>query len=118
MAIFQTASKISPADPCERTEILVEKDHDLIVSRRTRVFRGFAWGQEIIKEVKEANGEMNMTTYTYYQNPAEKNKYRQVQTVIHPDGSWETFDYDRKDFFSPLVKRVVARGTAGTNKSR
>ena len=63
-------SEINSDDPGERTEILVKRDHDVVVYRRTRVFRGFAWGQEIVKEIEEENGEVKTTSYTFYQDPA------------------------------------------------
>jgi hypothetical protein len=109
-------SEVNSSDPCQRTEVLVKKDRGIVVSRRSRVFRGFAWGQEIVKQVDEQNGEAKTTTYTYYQDPAEENRYRQVESVTNPDGSWEKYDYDQVR--SSLVKRVIASGAPGTSKPK
>ena len=83
-------------------------------------FRGFAWGQEIVKQVEEEKGEAKTTAYTFYQDPAEKDRYSRVESVTNPDGSWEKYDYDydQKGFFGRLMQRVVASGAAGTSKSQ
>lgn len=110
-------SEINSDDPCERTEILVKRDHDVVIYKRTRVFRGFAWGQEIVKEIEEENGEVKTTSYTFYQDPAERNRYRQVESVTNPDGSWERYDYEQKDSFSPVIRRIVASSATGTSRT-
>src|SRR5947207_8280518 len=89
-------SEVNSSDPCQRTEVLVKKDRGLVTYRRSRVFRGFAWGQEIIKQVDEQNGEAKTTAYTFYQDPAEENRYSRVESITNPDGSWEKYDYDQK----------------------
>ena len=116
--VYLKTSEINRSDPCERTEILAKKNRGLVVYRRTRVFRGFAWGQEIVKQVEEENGEAKTTAYTFYQDAAEKDRYSRVESVTNPDGSWEKYDYDydQKGFFGRLMKRVVASGAPGTSK--
>jgi hypothetical protein len=101
-------SQVDSSDPCQRTEVLVKKDRGVVVYRRSRVFRGFAWGQEIIKQVEEQNGEVKTTAYTFYQDPAEQNRYGRVESVTNPDGSWEKYDYDQKGGY--IVSRVIASG--------
>jgi hypothetical protein len=116
---FKT-SEINPEDPCERTEILVEQKSGSCLCKRTRVYRGFAWGQEIVKETQESDGESRTTTYAYYTNPAEQDRYRHLQTITFPDGSWETYDYkyELKGLFGSLIKNVVASGGRGDTKPR
>jgi len=69
-----------------------------------------------VKLIEESNGRSETTTYIFYQDPAERDRYRHVKTITFPDGSWETYDYHQKDLFSSLTKRVVARGDKETNK--
>ena len=116
--VYLKTSEINISDPCQRTEILEKKDRGLVIHRRTRVFRGFAWGQEIVKQVDEENGEAKTTAYTFYQDPEEKDSYSRVESVTNPDGSWEKYDYqyDQKGFFGRLMKVVVATGAPGTSK--
>jgi hypothetical protein len=107
--VSEKTSVINPADPCERTEVLVKKDNGILVSRRTRVFRGFPWGQELVSEGEEERGYIRTTTYTYYQNPIESYRYAHVETITFPDGSWETYDYptDARGF---VHQTVIASG--------
>lgn len=103
-------STINPEDPCERTEVCMQLEAGSCLCKTTKVYRGFPWGQEIVRITEESNGKSETTTYAYYQNPAEQDRYRQVQTITFPDGSWEKYDYHQKDRFSSLEKRVIATG--------
>jgi len=88
--------------------VRVENENGVQVRRRTRVFRGFAWAQELVSESEEERGEIKTTTYTYYQNPREPG-YMSVQTKTFPDGSWETYDYP-SDARGNVHQRVIASG--------
>jgi hypothetical protein len=112
--VYLKTSEIDSSDPCQRTEILAKKNRGLVTYTRTRVFRGFAWGQEIVKQVEEENGRAKTTAYTFHQDPAESDNYSRVESVTNPDGSWEKYVYEQKG--SSLVKRVVASGGPGTTK--
>ena len=114
--VSMKTSEVNSSDPCQRTEVLVKKDRGLVIYKRTRVFRGFAWGQEIVKQVDEQNGEAKTTAYTYYQDPAEENRYRRVESVTNPDGSWEKYDYDPQKSSGSIVQRVIASGVLGKSK--
>jgi hypothetical protein len=106
--IVEKTSVINPQDPCERTEVRVQNENGIIVRRRTRVFRGFSWAQELISESEEERGQTKTTTYTYYENPRQPG-YMNVQTKTLPDGSWETYDYPA-DARGSIHQRVIASG--------
>ena len=97
--VYLKTSEINSSDPCQRTEILVKKDRGLIIYRRTRIFRGFAWGQEIVKQVDEENGEAKTAAYTFYQNPVEKDRYSRVESHKNPGGVVKSTLGKRRFFF-------------------
>jgi len=78
-----------------RVETMVVKDNSLlIVSKLSRTYHTFAWGEELIQEVLDPDGAALKTVYTYYENQAETGRYTKLKSIVAPDGSWEKYDYD------------------------
>jgi RHS repeat-associated protein len=65
-----------------------------VVSKVARTYHQFPWKEELIKEVTDPNGAALTNTYTYFQNENETGRFRRLQSVTRPDGSWEQYDYD------------------------
>jgi RHS repeat-associated protein len=64
------------------------------ISKIARTYHQFAWGEELIKVVVDPDGAALTTLYTYYENSSEVGRFRRLQSVVNPDGSWEKYDYD------------------------
>ena len=78
-----------------RTETTITKDAGgIIAAKVARTFQTFPWGEEVIKEVVAPDLAALTTTYKFYENPAEANRYGRAESVTNPDGSWEKYDYD------------------------
>jgi RHS repeat-associated protein len=81
--------------PTARTETFVVKGSDgIIVSRKTKTYLSYPWGEELVQEVSDPEGAALTTTYTYFESPTETHRYQKLKTVTFPDGSWEKYDYD------------------------
>jgi hypothetical protein len=85
--VSKKTSSVNHEDPCERFEIRVDTDCPK-VCKLIRVYRGFPWGQEIVKKVEDALGEPKTTTFTYFMEPNERH-YGFLKTTTNPDGSVE-----------------------------
>ncbi|MGB7924487.1 MAG: hypothetical protein WCF57_14695, partial [Pyrinomonadaceae bacterium] len=92
----QTRSSVtSPTDPDQRTETVIRKNETgQISSKSLKTYRQFPWGEELIQEVADPDGAALTTSYQFYENPSEVERYRKMQSVSYPDGSWEKYDYD------------------------
>jgi len=80
-------SEISAIDPCER----IETRFDLKAGRwlkTIKTFKAFAWGQEIVQKIEDADGEARITRYKYFDDPKGPH-YTFLKTTIHSDGSIE-----------------------------
>lgn len=57
--------------------------------------RFFAFGLRPVEQVIDPDGAALSTTWTYYTNEqADGGSYAQVKQVIHPNGTWERYEYD------------------------
>ena len=73
----------------ERT--LISGSDNQAVSVTEKIFYGFEWGEELIGEISDPDGDRLTTEYTYYQDGPGKGRLRQR---INPDGSWIRYEYD------------------------
>lgn len=85
--VSRKTSAVNLEDPCERIEVRVDTDCPK-ACKRIRVYRGFPWGQELVKNVDDALGEPKTTTFTYFMTPNQRH-YGFLKTTTHPDGSVE-----------------------------
>lgn len=91
-----------PGLPDERHEVHETKkavgNDEVLVSRSTRDFHRYAWGEEMVAETEtlvDGNGvEQDSTTnYTFYtETIGGKTGLR--KSMLRPDGSWEKYDYN------------------------
>jgi hypothetical protein len=80
-------SEVNPRDPCERIETRFTMEGAKVV-KRLRIFKAFPWGQDIIKEIEDPDGEAKTTTFQYFEDPNGPH-YTFLKTTIHPDGEVE-----------------------------
>lgn len=88
-------STVSFPTQTSRTETaVVRAAGGQLVSKVAKTYQAFPWGEELVQRVVDPDAAALTTTYAYYENPAEERRYRKLQSVTHPDGSWVKYDYD------------------------
>jgi len=80
-------SQINPSNPCERTETRFDLKQGKWF-KTLKIYKGFPWGQNIIKEIEDPDGQARTTTYEYFEDPKDTH-YTFLKTTIHPDGTIE-----------------------------
>jgi RHS repeat-associated protein len=58
-----------------------------------RVYQRFNWGEGLTEETFSPNSNPQTTTYTYNDSGNPRHG-APIQSVIHPDGSWQYYHYD------------------------
>ena len=80
-------SQVNPSNPCERTETRFDLKQGKWF-KTIKIFKGFPWAQDIIKQIEDPDGEARTTTYKYFEDPKGPH-YTFLKTIIHPDGTIE-----------------------------
>jgi RHS repeat-associated protein len=88
------ATAIGPGTGDRTDTLTVKNSLQEVASKKSRTYHQFAWGEELIQEISDPDGDALTTTYTYYENPSEVGRFRMLKSVLNPDGSWEQYDYD------------------------
>jgi RHS repeat-associated protein len=86
------SSTVSGTDRTETTT--VKNSSNQVVYKVRKVFRTYAWGEELLQEVVDPDTAALTTSYTYYETSSEEGRYRKVKSISYPDGSWVKYDYD------------------------
>ncbi len=73
----------------ERT--IISGSDDRAVSVAEKIYQVFEWGEELVAEISDPDGERLTTEYLYYR---EGPGYGKRQRRINPDGSWVRHQYD------------------------
>ena len=84
----------------ERT--IISGSDDKAVSVAEKIYQVFEWGEELVAEISDPDGERLTTQYTYHQEGAG---YGKRQGRINPDGSWVRYQYDDE---GRIVKTVAS----------
>jgi len=82
--VTKSRSVVNSGDPCERVETRIDQDGDT-TKKTIKVYRGFAWGQELVKEIEDADGQALTTITTFYEDPTRAH-YGHVKTMTLPNG--------------------------------
>nr|MDU9044388.1 RHS repeat-associated core domain-containing protein [Candidatus Electrothrix aestuarii] len=59
-----------------------------------RTYKKFPWGEELLSQADDPDGDNLVTTFTYYEDSNDSGSYSKLQSVENPDGSWEYYEYD------------------------
>ena len=78
----------------------------VLASKRREIRHTFPWGDEIIQSVADPDGAALTTTYEFYVNAAELGNYSHLKWAIHPDGSWEKYDYNNSPYNAGTVRFI------------
>jgi hypothetical protein len=99
--IARKISEINPDDPCERIETRIDAENSKAV-KTVKIYKGFPWGQSIVKTIEDPDGEARTTTYTYFED-LNGPHYSFIKTTIHPNGEVELHN-QQPDLTMPLTK--------------
>lgn len=77
-------SVVSSSDPCERVETHIDR-YSNTTKKTIKVYRGFAWGQELVKTIEDPDGQALTTTLTFYDDP-NRAHYGHLKTMTLPNG--------------------------------
>jgi RHS repeat-associated protein len=117
----QTRTVIYPTSTSRIETVIVKDNAGQFVSKVSRTFRTFAWGEELVEEVNDPDGAALKSTTTYYENPAEGGRYGKVATTLSASGSWTKYDYDadgnRALTLRPWKNQPLATATEANSRS-
>jgi hypothetical protein len=82
--VTTSRSVVNSSDPCERVETRIDQDGDT-TKKTIKVYRGFAWGQELVKTIEDPDGQALTTTITFYDDP-NRPHYGRLKTMTLPNG--------------------------------
>lgn len=80
-------SEVKANNPCERIETLFDLEDGRWL-KTVKIYKGFPWGQELVKKIEDPDGQARTTTYKYFDDPKGPH-YTFLKTTIHPDGTVE-----------------------------
>jgi len=71
------------------------KDFDgNIMSKNMEISHLYAWGEAVVSQISDPDGEALITTNTHYITSSETGRYSRIHTTKSSDGSWISYDYD------------------------
>lgn len=85
--VVRKRSEVNPADPCERIETRFETENSKVL-KTVKIYKGFPWGQEVVKKIEDPEGEAKTTTYKYFEDRNAPH-YSFLKTTIHSNGEVE-----------------------------
>jgi hypothetical protein len=98
------SSNINRNDPCER----IETRYDLKEGswfKTIKIFKGFPWGQDIVKMIEDPDNKARTTTYKYWDDPNGPH-YTFLKTTIHPNGKVEKHNRHPDPFEKPSTPQT------------
>ena len=72
----------------------VKNDSNQISAVYERTYQEFPWGEEMLIQADDPDGDNLVTSFTYYEDSNEPGSYSKLKSVENPDGSWEFDEYD------------------------
>lgn len=116
---LRTESAVQTVASGERTKTTsVRNEAGQIVTRSARVYRAFAWGEELVREILDPDGAALTTVYEYYDSvPAGDPNYQRMKQRTNPDGGWERFSYDASGRVVKLIRPFLDAGPATTDEA-
>lgn len=85
--VARKTSEVNPNDPCERIETRIDTEGSKVL-KTVKIYKGFPWGQSIVKIIEDPEGEAKTTTYKYFEDRNGPH-YSFLKTTIHPGGKVE-----------------------------
>ena len=85
-----------PSDGLRTETHVISNSGGAIASKTETTFQTFDWGESIVQEVVDPDGEALTTVTDYYIEPDDEGSYGKVKSRQNPDGSWVVYVYDSK----------------------
>jgi hypothetical protein len=85
--VSRKQSAVNPDDPCERIETRFDTEGSKLI-KAVKIYKGFPWGQSIIKIIEDPDGEARTTSYKYFEDRNVPH-YSFIKSTIHPHGEVE-----------------------------
>ncbi|MEK7995959.1 MAG: hypothetical protein AAB403_19335, partial [Planctomycetota bacterium] len=73
------------------------------VWKQAYVYATNTTGRIVTRVVNDPDGAALTTTWSYYEDPGETNRFGKVRLVVRPDGSWTRHDYTNNGLISAEV---------------
>ena len=89
---LKSRRKYTNADGNRVERTIVSGGDGIPVSVTEQVFHDFEWGEELISEIIDPDGDKLTTTYSYYENKG--NGFSKKASRIDSNGSWTRYEYD------------------------
>jgi hypothetical protein len=96
-------SVVNPKNPCERIETRFDLEQGKLL-KTVKIYKGFPWGQDVIKKIEDPDGKARTTTYKYFEDPNGPH-YSFLKTTIDPDGKVEQHNTQPDPTMRPPVRR-------------
>jgi hypothetical protein len=80
-------SMVNPKNPCERIETRFDLEDGKML-KTVKIYKGFPWGQDIVKKIEDPDGKAKSTIYKYFDD-INGPHYTFLKTTIHPNGEVE-----------------------------
>lgn len=80
-------SVVNPNNPCERIETRFDLEEGKLL-KTVKIYKGFPWGQNIVKKIEDPEGKARTTIYKYFED-INGPHYSFLKTTIDPNGRVE-----------------------------
>ena len=75
-----------------------------------KVFHVFAWGEELVEDIRDPDGDRLVTAYSYFEDGPG---YGKLSHQKKPDGSWSRYEYDAEGRIIKTVAPFLDTPSAG-----
>ncbi len=94
---------ISYPTDTSRTETIIVKEGSQVLSKVSKTYHTYSFGEELVQKVVDPDGAALTTTYTYFEDPNEI-RWHKIKSISYADGSWIKYDYDNNGNVSLILR--------------
>lgn len=92
---MRVSSKMRYGDGNDSKVIKIVTDESGTLAYKEEInTQSYSFGGAVKNEIVDPDNIALKTEYTYYEDSSETGKYGKRKTLLKPDGSWESYDYD------------------------
>lgn len=103
----------SPTEGGRRETVEVSAPDGTAVSKTERRFMAFPWGEELVAEIKDPDGQGIAEEWQFISNPDEPG-YGQVRARSSGSGSWSRYSYDERGRRVKVVRPFLSSAPNST----
>jgi hypothetical protein len=86
-----------------RTETFFVKEGLQVISKISKTYHTYSFGEELLQEVLDPDGAALTTSYTYFEDPNEI-RWHKIKSISYADGSWIKYDYDNNGNLALILR--------------